>query len=195
MPRWLSRSQFHELADEANTLPPEGGDAGFSVSAKQGPTGGIQRVNDAYMVGGAVPTVTHDAPVLGRQIAHFARGNRTSLAQSDMHLGAWQERGRQPTKQVDLDISQSFSPRTPTSEVEARHATLNRDERAYGEVKPDDYDTHINPFSTQRLSDEHGVEAHLAALRSDPEAYRAVVSGNVIGAMASWASAPRRRTS
>ncbi len=182
---WLSHGQFNQLAHEANTMPAVG-DAGFSVSAQRGPGGQMQHVNDAYMVGGVAPGVSHDVPILGRQIAHFTNQNRTSLARSDMYLGGWQERDRQPRQQVDLDISQAFSPRTPATKVEARQATLSRNERAYGEVSPGDFDTHDNPFSTQRLKDTGGVEAHLAALRKDPAAYASVVGGDVTGAMSSW---------
>lgn len=187
--RWVSKDQFAHLATEANTIPEGETETGFTVSARQSPEGELVRAADRYTVGGVPGQVgtSTDTPIAGRDLASFTRKNRGLLSRPEHFIGAWHEGDRQPKAQVDLDVSQGF-PRTEAGGVEARHATLVRNERAFGEVdeKADYAGTHTNPFSTRPLGDEGGIDAALTSLRSDPAAYEAVVSGDVTGGMASW---------
>jgi len=187
--RWVSKDQFRHLATEANTIAPGETEAGFTVSARQSPEGELVRAADRYTVGGVPGQVgtSTDTPVGGRDLASFTRKNRALLSQPEHYIGAWHEGDRQPKAQVDLDVSQGF-PRTEAGGVEARHATLTRNERAFGEVdeKADYAGTHTNPFSTRPLGDEGGVKAAIASLSTNPAAYEAVVSGNVLSGMSTW---------
>ena len=190
---WLNKAQFKTLAETANTIPVGENEAGFTVSAKQGPQGELVEASDRFMVGG-VPGqkgASHDAPISGRTIAGFTRSNRALLEQPEMYIGAWHEGDRPPRAQVDLDVAQGFE-RTAKGSKDARTATLARNERAFGEIAPDDFRTHTNQFSTRRISDKSedsrdppGSE-YLKTLRRDPTTYAAVVGGNVLGALNQW---------
>lgn len=187
--RWVSKDQFRHLATTANTIPEGETESGFTVSARQSPEGALVPAADVYTVGGVPGQVgsSNDTPISGRNIASFTRQNRELLAKPNHFIGAWHEGDRRPKAQVDLDVAQGF-PRTEAGGVEARHAALTRNERAFGELdKNADYaGTITNPFSTRPLGDEGGVEAALTSLRSDPAAYEAVVSGNVTSGMSTW---------
>lgn len=180
----FSKEQFRALAGRANA--PGGG---FSVRSKPGAHGEIEPVTDSYMVGG-VPGSTgasHDSPMGGRSILQFMRGNSAALAQPNAALGAWHDEERTPAPQVDLDVSNALT-RSPEAKREAGMLTLKRNEMAFGEIghKSTDYSQHDNPFSTRRITPEAGVADYRKNLRNDPKAYEAVVSGNVLGGMASW---------
>jgi hypothetical protein len=185
----LNHVQFQQLAEEANTLNPDwGNESGFTVKLQQGPKGEIQRASDVNMVGGVVPTISHDAPIGAQSMVRFTRHHANLLAQSEMFVGVWHEGNRQPTAQVDLDVAEAF-PRTPEGRLSARIVTIARGEKAYGEVPPGDYETHVNPFRTPMAKEkEHGVSEWRKRLMSDPASYASVVGGDVLGAMAGWSS-------
>jgi len=173
----LSKRQFEGLAVAAN-------EGGFSVRPEPGPAGEVQQITNSYMVGGVAGSTgdSLDSPIGGRSIVHFMRDNRAALANPEAALGAWHDTERTPVPQVDLDVSDAL-PRTPAGKQEAASRTLTRNEMAFGEIgeSPTDYTEHTNPFSSRR-----SFKGHRKALRSDPKAYEAVVSGNVLGGMSSW---------
>lgn len=170
----LSHAQFARLASMANE--PEGG---FTTRVGGGE---MHPVTSGYMVGGQAATKRIEHPIVGSDVATYHGTHAELLEQPSHALGAWHDEGRKPRAQVDLDVVKVFP--HGTGEEAARQETVVKNERAYGELTPDTYTTHNNPFSTQRLTE--GVESHLAGLRADPESYGRVVSGDVLEGITSW---------
>jgi hypothetical protein len=136
----LNASQFNKLASLANV------EEGYSVSPSA--TGHLLALaRDKYMVGGITPTKYVDSPMTGGDaLAHFSE-NSEVLQDPRMYMGAWRN---DHSGQVELDVSEAY-PRTQGGAEEARTATLDRDEIAYGEI--DDrrkyVGSHSNPFASR----------------------------------------------
>lgn len=149
----LNRQQFQKMADKANQ-------GGFSFDIHSGRP---EAVTNSYMVGGQVPTTSVNAPATGAHVESFVNQNAANLQLPGRAVGAWLDSSRQPSAQVDIDVAQAH-PRTGAGRTSARQETLDRDERAYGEVdEQGDYaGTHNNPFSAQAMSRQPGDVNYLS---------------------------------